>query len=167
MARLLRQFTDDPPAQTSELFRQVAFRVLVGDEDGHGKNYSLLVNDGTVRLAPLYDSLCTLVYPQLSGRMAAKIGHQETLTKVDGDSLIEEARAMALSEREARATLGELVDALDAALDSLDAELVTGWDSELIIGTIRARLDRLQKGQPLGDVAGPRLQRRGQTTMSG
>jgi serine/threonine-protein kinase HipA len=167
MARLLRQFTDDPPAQTSELFRQVAFRVLVGDEDGHGKNYSLLVNDGTVRLAPLYDSLCTLVYPQLSGRMAAKIGHQETLTKVDGAALIEEARAMALSERRARDTLGELVDVLDAALDNLDAELVTGRGSERIIGTIRARLDRLQKGQPLGDFAGPRPKRRGQTTMSG
>ncbi len=56
MARLLRRMADSPAEAIIELFRQVAFRAIAGDEDGHGKNYSVLLEGGGVRLAPLYDS---------------------------------------------------------------------------------------------------------------
>ncbi|HEV2886782.1 MAG TPA: HipA domain-containing protein, partial [Jatrophihabitans sp.] len=56
MARLLREFADEPRTQLAALFRQVAFRATVGDEDGHGKNYSVLLDNGSVSLSPLYDS---------------------------------------------------------------------------------------------------------------
>lgn len=54
MSRLLPEFADDPYPQTLRLFGQLVFRAVVGDEDGHGKNYSLLLDpDGTaVTLAP-------------------------------------------------------------------------------------------------------------------
>jgi hypothetical protein len=100
MARLVSEFTDEPRVQATALFRQLAFRAPMGDEVGHGKNYSLLIDDGTVTLSPLYDSLCTLGYPDLTGKMATKIGSQQSLTKVDRQALIAEARAMGLTEPE-------------------------------------------------------------------
>jgi serine/threonine-protein kinase HipA len=41
MARLLREQTNHPSAEVRRLFRQVTFRVVIGDADGHGKNYSV------------------------------------------------------------------------------------------------------------------------------
>lgn len=153
MARLLREFTDEPRSHLTALFRQVAFRATVGDEDGHGKNYSLLLDDGTVRLAPLYDSLCTLVYPDLSGKMATKIGTQQSLAKVDRQALIAEGRGMGLTQAEATRELDAIADAIRTALDGLADEFTTGWPSERVIDIIAARSIRLDTGEPLG--AGP------------
>ena len=97
MTRLLQVNADSPREQIATLFRQIAFRAIVGDEDGHGKNYSLILDDGSVRLAPLYDSLCTLIYPKLAGNMGAQLGTRTSLAKVDRTALVEEATAMTLT----------------------------------------------------------------------
>jgi len=55
----------------------VAFDLLVGNHDAHGKNVSLLVTDQGLELAPRYDVLSTAVYPELSDRLAMKIGGKD------------------------------------------------------------------------------------------
>jgi serine/threonine-protein kinase HipA len=150
MARLLREFANSPRAEVSALFGQVAFRAVVGDEDGHGKNYSLLLDDGRVRLAPLYDSLCTLIYPELSGRMGTPIGAQVSLSKVDRAALLDEARAMGLPASEAGEALDELGAALRSGIERLDDSVVAGWPSDTVIETVLARVDRMESGQRLG-----------------
>jgi serine/threonine-protein kinase HipA len=158
MARLLREFTDEPRAQVAALFRQLAFRVTVGDEDGHGKNYSVLLDHGAVRLSPLYDSLCTLIYPDLSGRMATKVGAQQSLAKVDRQALIIEGQAMGLTQAEASVELDAIAAGIRAGLDALTDEFTTGWPSERVIDIIAGRATRLATGEPLG--AGPATTRR-------
>ncbi len=54
----------------------VIFNVLIGNHDAHGKNFSLLYKNGAPSLAPAYDILSTAVYPELSAKMAMKIGSQ-------------------------------------------------------------------------------------------
>ncbi len=128
----------------------MAFRTLVGDEDGHGKNYSLLLNNGKVELAPLYDSICTLAYPELSGRMAAPIGNQSSLANVDRKALIEEAIAMGILQSDANSILEGLTADIRASISSLDASFTSGWPSEQVLDIIASRLDRLESGHPLG-----------------
>jgi serine/threonine-protein kinase HipA len=153
MARTLRSWADDPTAEIRTLFRQITFRCAVGDEDGHGKNYSLLLDRGRVKLAPLYDSLCTLVYPDLTRKMAAMIGNQEKLDKVDRAALIAEAKAMGIPEAEAEQLLTELASDLREALGGLDEKPLLGWRSSQVVKTITSRLDRLDTGKPLGGSA--------------
>jgi len=52
----------------------VIFNYLIGNADAHGKNFSLLHENGMPRLAPAYDLLCTAVYPDLSAKVAMRIG---------------------------------------------------------------------------------------------
>jgi serine/threonine-protein kinase HipA len=52
----------------------VIFNYLIGNSDAHGKNFSLLYEEGKPRLAPAYDLLSTAVYPELATKMAMKIG---------------------------------------------------------------------------------------------
>lgn len=155
MARILRNWSDDPVADVCELFRQVAFRCLVGDEDGHAKNYSLLLDGGHVRLAPLYDSLCTLVYADLTRTMAAPIGNQKKLDKVDRASLIAEAKAMGIPSGLAEAMLSDLSTQVRAGLEGVDETLLLGWRSGQVVATISTRLARLNSGDALGGPAAP------------
>lgn len=153
MARLLRRSADSPSKANRELFRQVAFRTVVGDEDGHGKNYSLLLDRGCVKLSPIYDSLCTLVYPELSGRMAVPIGPQSTLAKVDRKALLGEGVAMGLVHADAEVVLQGLAIDLKMAIEDLDSTLTSHWPSGPVIETVLGRVNRLESGEPMGGSA--------------
>ena len=56
------------------------FNVLTGNHDAHAKNFSIIYGEGTavtgknIRLAPLYDLVSTVFYPELTPQMAMKIG---------------------------------------------------------------------------------------------
>ena len=59
------------------------FNILIGNKDAHGKNYSFLYNlDQNPSLSPLYDVLCTDMYPSLTKKMAMKIGGKYLLGDV-------------------------------------------------------------------------------------
>ncbi|MHB8294881.1 MAG: HipA domain-containing protein [Acidimicrobiales bacterium] len=72
IASILGQFGSNREAELRGLLRQVAFRTIVGDEDGHGKKYAVLLVNHSATLAPLYDSLSTILYPRLTGKMGAR-----------------------------------------------------------------------------------------------
>jgi serine/threonine-protein kinase HipA len=58
------------------------FNVLIGNADAHGKNYSILYREAERRLAPLYDLVCTLAWPELSKTPAMKIGKSDSIDTI-------------------------------------------------------------------------------------
>jgi len=96
---LLRDVSSAPVIDLSRLLDAVIYNYLVGNNDAHGKNFSLLYHGvGTanqeIRLAPLYDVVSTTYYPELSKDMAMKIGGEYSSDKVtpkDFEQLAEEA----------------------------------------------------------------------------
>jgi len=69
--------------------------VLIGNADAHGKNFSLLYRAGERRLAPFYDMICTLAWPELSTTPAMKIGKSdsiENITPVHWQKMTQETR---------------------------------------------------------------------------
>ncbi len=71
---ILRANSTRPAVDNLRFLGRVIFNYLIGNADAHGKNYSLLYTNAKPQLAPAYDLLCTSVYPELSIRMAMKIG---------------------------------------------------------------------------------------------
>jgi serine/threonine-protein kinase HipA len=72
---LIRDASTAPALDVIALLDAVIFNLLIGNHDAHAKNFSLLYRlDGTVRLAPLYDLVCTVCYEELTDKMAMKIG---------------------------------------------------------------------------------------------
>ena len=59
------------------------FNLIIGNADAHAKNFSLLHRDGVITMAPLYDLLATFIYPELSPRMAMKIGGKAVLQELE------------------------------------------------------------------------------------
>lgn len=71
---LVRRATRPAAIYVPQLLDALLFNTLIGNNDAHAKNYSLVYGTGGTTLAPLYDVLCTAVYPELTTKMAMKIG---------------------------------------------------------------------------------------------
>ena len=80
---LLRRVASRPAVELLKLLDAVIFNLIVGNADAHGKNFSLLHDRTGPRLAPLYDLLSTVVYPELSPGLAMKVGRRATLEAMD------------------------------------------------------------------------------------
>lgn len=71
---LISEYGTEPIVDKRNLLRWVVFNYLTGNCDAHAKNISILFANGQIRLAPFYDLMSTMVYPELSGKLAMKVG---------------------------------------------------------------------------------------------
>lgn len=85
---LLRGVSRVPIIDLQRLLDAVIFNVLIGNHDAHGKNFSFTYGEGSlitgkdIRLAPLYDLVSTIYYPELTSNMAMKVGGESKSEKL-------------------------------------------------------------------------------------
>ena len=70
----IQKYSVQPLPDRIAFLNTVIFNYLIGNADAHGKNFSFLYEGGKPHLAPAYDLLSTAVYPELTTKMAMKIG---------------------------------------------------------------------------------------------
>jgi serine/threonine-protein kinase HipA len=75
IAKAVDIFTGSDYRQAVRLFERVALSCLLRDGDAHMKNIGIVYDDptGPRRLAPVFDVVCTDIYPELDGKMALKL----------------------------------------------------------------------------------------------
>ena len=118
---LLRNVSSVPAIDLARLLDDVVFNYVVGNNDAHGKNFSLVyrpsgASELEIRLSPLYDVVSTVYYPELSRDMAMRIGEQYSSEKVtlrDFEKLADDAQ---LGKAAVRARLTEATERIIAAL---------------------------------------------------
>lgn len=59
----------------------ISFNLIVGNNDSHSKNLSLLMRNG-IELAPFYDLICTAIYPDLDRSFSYKLGDRYAYDKI-------------------------------------------------------------------------------------
>jgi serine/threonine-protein kinase HipA len=94
---LLREATRPSAPQVLRLLDAVIFNALIGNQDAHAKNFSLIYRPRGAVLAPLYDILSTAVYPDLTDKMAMKIGSKYRFSEVQARHWEQFAQAAGLS----------------------------------------------------------------------
>lgn len=57
LVKLIDEYCTFPAIEKAKLFKRVLFSFLVGNEDMHLKNYSIIVRNGKIELSPAYDLL--------------------------------------------------------------------------------------------------------------
>lgn len=136
---LVRSASSRPVVDLARLLDAVVFHALAGNRDAHGKNYSLLYRSNGSKLTPLYDVTCTVIYPDLSSRLAMKIGGKYELDAVyprHWERLAEEAGlGPALVRRRVRDLAGELPGLARAVASEMHDE---GLDSPVITRLVAA-----------------------------
>jgi serine/threonine-protein kinase HipA len=81
---VLDEFTTFPYIEKLQFFRRMLFNFLVGNEDMHLKNYSLIVENGVKRLSPAYDLLNTTIVIKTGEQLALPLnGKKSNLKKHD------------------------------------------------------------------------------------
>jgi serine/threonine-protein kinase HipA len=133
---LLREWSTVAALDIRDFLDGLIFNVLIGNADAHGKNYSILYRGTERRLAPFYDLVCTLVWPELSKTPAMKIGKSdsiERITPAHWQTMAQESRMGWPMLRERIANLcGKVIDGLQnknllaATNDHTMAERVAG-----------------------------------------
>jgi serine/threonine-protein kinase HipA len=133
---LLRRATTVPAIAVLAFLDAAIFNLIVGNADAHGKNFSLLYQRNSVSLAPFYDLLSTVVYPELSPNLAMKIAKRATLEEVGMTTWPAFAEDIGLPvsfvRRRARELAEAVTDQLPSVLDrlapsELDADALQGY----------------------------------------
>ena len=144
---LVRRACTRPAIELLKLLDAAITQVLIGNADAHGKNYSLLHRDDGIVLAPLYDLLCTVAYPDLSPTFAMKIARRGTLSDLkpgDWDSFAKEA---GLAPPFVRRRITELADAVVECRNQVVEELAPSSANEWALqdygDRIRQRAEKL------------------------
>lgn len=118
---LLRDASSVPVLDLQHLLAGLIFNYLIGNHDAHGKNFSLLYHaDGTVRLAPFYDIVSTVYYPELSARMAMNIGGEYRSERVLPHHFEKLAEEAGLAKPMVLASMREMAADIPAALEKID-----------------------------------------------
>lgn len=126
MFEIIRQKSFNPIADQLKMWDICIFNYLIGNTDNHIKNVSLLYDEElkTVRLAPAYDILSTVIYTSSTRDMAFSIGNEYDIKKITRDSFRREAANIGLGEQMAMKRFDYLANAFPDALNKAYDELL-------------------------------------------
>lgn len=134
---LIDRATARPAAERLAFIRALIFDVLVGNADAHGKNFALLYRQATPDLAPLYDVVCTAVYPRLAKKLAMRIGGRnvpDTIRLEQWLTLVPETRG---ASRVLKDELRDMAERIGPVADELLAQLTDAGIRHDVLAAIR------------------------------
>lgn len=115
--------SSQPALDKKRLIEWVIFNVLVGNMDGHAKNLSLMTQGNSTQLAPFYDLVCTSVYPNLSQKLAFKIGGENRPKWLMPRHWQRFAEDVSVKPKFIDKTMAEMIRQIETALPDVVAEL--------------------------------------------
>lgn len=150
-----------------ELFTSVALSMVVENGDAHLKNFGVIYSDpsSVVRLAPVYDVVCTTVYQPQDLPALSILGEKRW---PDREAVMRLGRAMGLRQREVIACVTNVINGVQKAATALQdyvrehpergelaERLVTRWRCSLNRIGADAVLLRSDAGAPIDDGHSP------------
>ena len=138
---LVRAVSAVPGPDVLRLFDAVVFNFLIGNSDAHGKNFSFLYDGSAVRLAPLYDLVCTRAYPHVAEEMAMKIGDERKPSRIGARGWRKFFKEAGFGPAAAERRLLDLVNRVQQASQKLSAQNLPG--ARQIGSIVAANCERL------------------------
>ncbi|MBE6372135.1 MAG: type II toxin-antitoxin system HipA family toxin [Lentisphaerae bacterium] len=139
--RLIRKMRLGTAGQV-DFLRRIIFNVLIGNGDAHAKNFSVLYRGKNIRLAPVYDLLCTEIYDSLAHETAMSIGGETSFAGITRESFSQMARECKIRSDLVMTLIDEMLEKITPASKSLAGELNRQHPS-----TVYAEICRIIKRQ--------------------
>jgi len=168
-AELIRRHFSAPARDLTAFLDALLLNFLIANYDAHSKNYSLLLDGpGSIRLAPLYDLISTVVFPGTDRKLAMRYGGENRAAYLRGRHLDRLARDLgvkpALVRRRAIAMCERAEAAVEEARRSLPAEFQDRPILDKVIEVLGERVEALARratetsepaeGVSVADIAG-------------
>lgn len=127
MMDLIRNYSADPMTDMLKLWDAVIFGYILGNTDGHLKNYSLIYSSDmkTVRLAPIYDVVATTIYKESTRNMAFAINGKKSLDDIGISDFEREAKSIGISQKITVNRLKYFTENFEQALETSASELLS------------------------------------------
>ena len=125
---IIRIYSAAPIEDQLRLWDICIFNYLIGNTDNHIKNISLIYGEDlkSIRLAPAYDIVSTVIYDSNTEDMAFSIGREYNINKITRDSFEAEAQHIGLGRKMALARYDNMAaqfkDALSKAMSDISRE---------------------------------------------
>lgn len=130
---LVRKVTSPSAPNVLRLLDYIIFNCLVGNNDAHAKNFSLLYGQNGAQLAPLYDVLSTAVYSDLSDKMAMKIGSKYRFHELHARHWVQMAQMAQLGAPQLKRRVLEIAGKLPHLAIGLQTQFeAKGWGHPII-----------------------------------
>ncbi|MBD1549486.1 type II toxin-antitoxin system HipA family toxin [Roseibium aggregatum] len=137
VARAVRPLSTDVEADLIVVLKRALFAWLIADGDMHLKNLALLKiaqpnarSFATVRLAPLYDAVTTVVFPRLEhDRMALKINGKDN--RLGRSDFLKMAATAGLTAKAANQAIEETLAGLRRGIDAVTIPEVAGINEDI------------------------------------
>lgn len=115
---LLRRYSSSPIEDQLQLWNMIIFNCLIGNTDGHLKNFSLLYSPDmkSIRLAPAYDIISTVVYPASTRNMAFAVGGDYLIDDISEQTFRKAAKEAGLGEKMALGCLYTMLGKLEESM---------------------------------------------------
>jgi serine/threonine-protein kinase HipA len=145
---LIREWSSVPVIDIPDFLDGVIFAALTGNADAHGKNFSFLYSGRERRLAPLYDQVSTLAWPELSKHFSMKVGTAGTLAEVSPEYFQQLASMAGLSWPMVRQRLKEMANRLAEACRRFDGSPKGEVAAEVPRVVVLERAERMARLTP-------------------
>lgn len=124
MFQILNDFSSNPIDDKMKLWDMIVFHYLIGNTDGHVKNFSLLYSADlkSVRLAPAYDIVSTSIYG-LTDEMSFYIGGELNRSNMDRETFQRAAKEVQLGEKVAMQHYDYIAENIQHCLEEAAKEL--------------------------------------------
>jgi serine/threonine-protein kinase HipA len=123
MKEIIRKHSVFPLEDLDYLLRWAVCNGLIGNNDGHAKNLSLLYQSEGLRLAPAYDVVCTEAYTFLDKKLAISLGGRPNVAALDRAAIDKLARSLDQSSRAITAVLREVAERLHGSVTEVMDEV--------------------------------------------
>lgn len=142
---LLKDKSASPAADRRMLILWFVFNWLVGNADAHAKNLAILYTKRGPRLAPFYDIMCTQVYPELSDRLAMRIGGENRPQWIQRRHLERLGNDVGIKPRLIQKIVDDMSERMAPAADAVAGDFVNAYGDCAIIGKIVALIRKLSR----------------------
>ena len=128
---VIRAHSADPMTDSLKLWDICVFNYLIGNTDNHIKNLSLLYSEDlkSVRLAPAYDIVSTMIYQSSTENMALSIGGICNINEITRASFEKAASQVGIGPKMAMKRFDAMVKGFETAINQAKEELKSqGFD---------------------------------------
>lgn len=124
MFELIRRVSTNPLEDQLKLWDMIVVNYLLGNTDCHIKNYSLLYSENlkSVRLAPAYDIVCTVLY-QTTKQMSFAIGGEFDITRINRENFKKAASEVGVGTKKAMERFDRLSEEFGKVVNDVVTEM--------------------------------------------
>lgn len=132
-----------PALDKQRLLQWLVFNNIIGNNDAHGKNISLLLLQEGARLAPFYDLLSTAIYPGISQKLAMSVGGENRpkwIMRRHWERLATDAN---VAPRAVTTVIEELIEKWQPAFEKTITNLTSGQGNYSVVDKIKTHSDKM------------------------